>query len=382
LEPQPWPEPAAEIVRAVRAKYRGRQVPLPVAVRDRFGELFTDAEFASAFAVTGPRGWSPGRLALVTVFQMAERLTDRQAAEAVRDRLSWAYALGLDLADAGFDHTVLSEFRSRVVGHHLEEKVLDLLLVRLTEMGLVGAGGEQRTDSTAVVAAVRDVNRLELVGESVRAAVEALSAAAPDWLAQVIDVPGWSRRYGRRIDSWKMPVSKTKQDALTLDYGRDGFALVTAVYAPGQPAWLRELPAVQVLRQVLVQNYTRTTARGGREVIKRREKTDEGGDGLPPASIRLTSPYDTDARWAAKRDTFWNGYKIHISETCATQADDAARSPSAVMPAHGAAQRPKPGRAPRRPNLITNVATTSSTLPDSKALEDIHPIAAASRSAP
>jgi hypothetical protein len=197
--------------------------------------------------VTGPRAWSPGRLALVTVFQMAENLTDRQAAEAVRDRLSWAYALGLDLADTGFDHTVLSEFRSRVVAHHLEETVLDLLLARLTQMGLVGAGGKQRTDSTAVIAAVRDVNRLELVGESVRAAVEALSAAAPDWLAQVIDVPGWSRRYGRRVDSWKMPASKTKQHALALGYGRDGFALLDAVYAPGQPAWLRELPAVQVL---------------------------------------------------------------------------------------------------------------------------------------
>jgi transposase len=149
MEPQPWPEPAAEIVRAVQAKYRGRQVPLPVAVRDRFGELFTDAEFAGAFAVTGPRGWSPGRLALVTVFQMAENLTDRQAAQAVRDRLSWAYALGLDLADAGFDHSVLSEFRSRVVAHRLEEKVLDLLLTRLKEMGLVGAGGRLSPENSA-----------------------------------------------------------------------------------------------------------------------------------------------------------------------------------------------------------------------------------------
>jgi transposase len=113
-----------------------------VAVRDRFGELFADAEFASAFGVTGPRGWSPGRLALVTVFQMAGNLTDRQAAEAVRDRLSWAYALGLDLQDTGFDHTVLSEFRSRVVAHGLEEKVLDLLLAKLAEMGLVRAGGK------------------------------------------------------------------------------------------------------------------------------------------------------------------------------------------------------------------------------------------------
>lgn len=375
MVPKPWPEPAPEVARAVRAKYRGREVPLPVAVRDRFGELFADVEFVSAFGVTGPLGWSPGRLALATVFQMAENLTDRQAAEAVRDRLSWAYALGLDLADTGFDHTVLSEFRSRVVAHDLEEKVLDLLLARLKEMGLVGAGGKQRTDSTAVVAAVRDLNRLELVGESVRALVETLSAAAPDWLAQVVDVPGWSRRYGRRVDSWKMPASKTKQDTLAIDYARDGFALLGAVYAPGQPAWLQELPAVQVLRTVLLQNYTRTTGRNGREVIKRREKNTEDGDGLPPGSHRLTSPYDTDTRWAAKRDTFWNGYKIHISETCATAADDAARpapAPPTVKAADRRPPRPKPDRAPKRPNLVTNIATTASTLPDSRALEGIH----------
>jgi len=374
MEPQPWPEPAPEVARAVRAKYREREVPLPVAVRDRLGELFADGEFAGAFGARGPRGWSPGRLALVTVFQMAENLTDRQAAEAVRDKLSWAYALGLGLEDPGFDFSVLSQFRTRVAEHHLEEKVLDLLLAALIEQGLLGAGGKQRTDSTSVVAAVRDLNRLELVGESVRALVEALSAAAPDWLAQVIDVSGWSRRYGRRIDSWKMPASKTKQDTLALDYARDGFALLGAVYAPNQPAWLRELPAVQVLRVVLVQNYTRAVAGNGREVVKRREKTDEGGDGLPPASIRLTSPYDTDARWSAKRDTFWNGFKVHISETCATAADDAAR-PAPAPTAKVAARTPhgrKPDRAPRRPNLITNVATTASTLPDSKALEGIH----------
>jgi transposase len=260
MEPQPWPEPAPEVVRAVRAKHYGREVPLPVAVRDQFGELFADAEFAAAFGASGPKGWSPGRLGLVTVFQMAENLTDRQAAEAVRDRLSWAYALGLSLEDTGFDHTVLCEFRTRVVAHGLEERVLDLLLARLKEKGLVGAGGKQRTDSTGVISAVRDLNRLELAGESVRALVEALSSAAPHWLAQVIDVPGWSRRYGRRIDSWKLPTSATKRETLALDYARDGFALLEALYAPGQPAWLRELPAAQVPRTVLPRNYTSGTA--------------------------------------------------------------------------------------------------------------------------
>ncbi|MFC8015208.1 transposase [Streptomyces cinereoruber] len=177
MEPRPWPEPASEVARAVRAKNYGRAVPLPVAVRDRLGELFPDAEFAEAFGSTGPAGWSPGRLALITVFQMAENLTDWQAAEAVRDRLSWMYALGLGLEDTGFDFTVLYQFRARVVEHGLEEKVLDLLLARLSQQGLLATGGKQRTDSTHVISAVRDLSHLELAGESVRAAVEALAVA-------------------------------------------------------------------------------------------------------------------------------------------------------------------------------------------------------------
>ncbi|MFI9753818.1 transposase [Streptomyces collinus] len=310
MEPRSWPEPDPVVARAVRAKNYGRQVPLPVAVRDRLGELFPDEEFAEAFGATGPAGWSPGRLALVTVFQMAENLTYRQAAEAVRDRFSWAYALGLELTDTGFDFTVLSQFRTRVVEHHLEEKVLDLLLERLTEQGLVGAGGKQRTDSTHIVSAVRDLNRLELAGESVRAAVEALTVAAPHWVAGVLDVPGWSRRYDTRIDTWRMPSSATKRDQLALTYARDGFALLSAVHDPRSEPWLRELPAVQTLRTVLLQNYTRTTARGGREVVARRTRTEEGGDGLPPGHLRIASPYDLDTRWSAKRDTFWNGFKL------------------------------------------------------------------------
>ena len=125
VQPRSWPEPAPEVVAAVRAVYARREPPLPVTVRDRLGELFPDGEFAAAFGVRGRPGWSPGRLALVTVFQMAENLTDRQAAEAVRDKISWKYALGLGLDDEGFDASVLSEFRTRVVEHGLEQRVLD-----------------------------------------------------------------------------------------------------------------------------------------------------------------------------------------------------------------------------------------------------------------
>jgi transposase len=339
--------------------YRGRrEVPLPVRIRDELGELFADAEFAVGFGKRGKPGWSPGRLALVTVLQRVENLTDRQAAEQVRLNLTWKYALGLALDDPGFDHTVLSEFRARVVEHGLQERVLDLLVAGLVERGLLASGGKQRTDSTHVVAAVRDLNRLELAGESVRAALEALTVADPEWVGTVLDVPEWSRRYGARIDTWRLPTSQTKKAELASRYGRDGFALLRAVFAAESPSWLRELPAVEVLRIVLLQNYTRHVASNGREVVKRRESATEDGDGLPPGSRRVTSPYDIDARWSAKRDMFWNGYKLHVSETCQAPAPDEEASGT----------RPRPPR----PNVITNVATTDATVPDSKALERIH----------
>jgi transposase len=106
MRPQPWPEPSEEIVAAVRAMYSGRELPLPVVIRDQLGELFTDEAFGAGFAARGKPGWSPGRLALVTVLQMAENLTDRQAAEAVREKISWKYALGMALTDPGFDASV------------------------------------------------------------------------------------------------------------------------------------------------------------------------------------------------------------------------------------------------------------------------------------
>ncbi|MEJ7703883.1 MAG: transposase [Geodermatophilaceae bacterium] len=178
--PQPWPLPAPQVAEAVAAMYRGkRERPLPVLVRDKLGEWLADEQFAGAYGVRGKPGWPPSRLALVTVFQKAEDLTDRQAAECVRTRIDWKYALGLDLADPGFDHSVLSEFRARVAGGGLDQVVLDTLLERLAAGGLVGAGGKMRTDSTHVISAVRDLNRLELAGESVRACLEALAVAAP-----------------------------------------------------------------------------------------------------------------------------------------------------------------------------------------------------------
>jgi transposase len=197
--PRPWPQPAPEIVAAVRAMYRGRRErPLPVLVRDKLGGWLSDEQFAGAYGVRGKPGWPPSRLALVTIFQKAENLSDRQAAEAVRTRIDWKYALGLDLADPGFDSSILSEFRARVAAGGLDQVVLDTLLERLAADGLAGAGGTMRTDSTHVISAVRDLSRLELAGEAVRACLEQLAVAAPQLVAELLD-DSWGERYAARM---------------------------------------------------------------------------------------------------------------------------------------------------------------------------------------
>src|ERR1022692_3846701 len=144
MQPVAWPEPDPQVAAAIAAMYGSRKTerPLAVLIRDRLGEWLRDEDFAAAFGTRGKPGWSPSRLALVTVLQRAENLTDRRAADAVRTRIDWRYLLGLPFDDPGSGHTVLAEFRARVAGASLEQVVLDALLERLAAGG-PGQGGRQ-----------------------------------------------------------------------------------------------------------------------------------------------------------------------------------------------------------------------------------------------
>jgi transposase len=306
---------------------------LCVRIRDALGPVFDDDQFSALFSGRGRPALSPGRLALVSVLQFAEGLSDRQAADAVRGRIDWKYALGLELDDAGFDFSVLSEFRSRLADGH-GDLVLDLLLQRLTGAGLVKAGGRQRTDSTHVLAAIRTVNRLELVGETVRAALSALAVAAPDWLAAVLE-QGWLNRYGHRVEEYQLPKDDAKRLAYAELVGADGARLLANVDASGSPEWLAQIPAIAALRRIWNQQYT----------------TDEVGamvwratSNLPPSGERQASPYDDDARYAVKRGSGWVGYKAHLTETC----------------------------EPDGPHLIVDVTTTAGQVADNDMTSTIH----------
>jgi transposase len=134
----------------------------------------------------------------------ADDLTDRQAADAVRSRIAWTYALGLELTDAGFHDSVLSTFRTRLVTGGAAQLLLDVMLTRFQACGLLKAGGRARTDSTPVVAAIRPLNRLACVGETLRAALNDLAIVAPDWLRQQVTAD-WFEGDGTRIEASRLP---------------------------------------------------------------------------------------------------------------------------------------------------------------------------------
>ena len=318
MQPRPWPEVPALTAQVAGAAFPGGS--LAIRIRDELGAWCQDEAFAGVYGVRGAPGISPAQLAVVTALQFAENLTDRQAADAVRGRIDWKYCLGLELADAGFDFSVLSEFRGRLVAGSGERLLLDLLLARLKELGLVKAGGRARTDSTHVLARIRGLNRLELAGESVRAALEALAAAVPGWLAGVIDV-SWQQVYGQRIEEMRLPESAARRAELAVQYARDGYWLLERLQAPDAPPGARDLPAVRVLRTVLIQQFYRGDGETGQEVIWREEEKN-GGYGLPPGRARIVSPYDPDARYGEKRGKGWLGYKAHYTETVSDPAGD------------------------------------------------------------
>lgn len=296
LHPKPFVDIPAETVRIAKAAHP--KGTLAMRVRDQLGGIFQDADFAALYPRRGQSGAAPWQLALVTLLQFVEDLTDRQAADAVRSRIDWKYALGLELSDAGFDASILSEFRSRLVEHGAEECLLEGLLQVCEQHGWLKAGGRQRTDSTHVVAAIRALSDLEVVGETLRAALEDLAQREPGWLRRLVE-PHWAERYGRRIENYRLPKEPPKRQALAEAIGADGWRILEALAQAETPSTLLSLPSVQVLQAVWEQSYER-----------------EGTQLKWKGGSHIRSPYDPEARTGKKRSTQWQGYKVHLTETC------------------------------------------------------------------
>src|SRR5215471_5290071 len=335
---EPVPDETARVAHAAFPKGHPS-----LTVRDVLGTIFHDDDFAALFPAWGPPGLPPWRLALVTIIQFRENLADRQAAEAVRARIDWKYLLSLDLTDPGFDFSVLSAFRDRLLAGSAEEVLLAKLLERGHALGLRKARGQQRTDSTHVLAAIRVRNRLELVAETLRATRNALATVAPDWLQGLAPL-AWYERYGRRIEETRLPREQAPRDAYAQTVGEDGFHLLDALDAPEAPQGLRELPMIATLRQTWQRHYERSTGeaptQGHPTVSRVRFKPNRE---LPPAAEGIESPYDGEARYRHKRDTSWTGSMVHGSETC----------------------------EPTVPHLLTHVHTTPASVHEAQCTEPI-----------
>jgi transposase len=330
LKPNGIP-PVPEITKAVAiaAFPKGN---LYIQMRDELGSIYTDDMFIELYSNEGQPGWSAWRLALITVMQFAENLSDRQAADAVRARLDWKYALSLELTDSGFHYSILSEFRARLVRHEKSQLLLDEILKIFKEKGWIKTRGQQRTDSTHMLATVRELDQLEVVGETLRYTLNVLATVAPDWLRMRLK-PEWGERYGERVDEYRLPKEKQDRQELLKTIGQDGQELLEAIEAEHEQAWLKEVEAVKILHQVWEQQYI---IEGGQ--IRHRELKE-----MPPVGEWIRSPFDPEARYGRKRDIHWVGYKVHLTETC----DD------------------------EKPHLITQVETRPAIEQDNDATADI-----------
>jgi transposase len=318
-----------ETARIARAAFRKGHPYL--ALRDTLGPLFADASFWDLYAHQGPAGISPARLAVITLLQFREGLSDREAADAVRSRLDWKYLLGLPLADPGFDASVVSEFRDRLQQDGAALRLLTQLLEHARGQGLLRERGMQRTDGTHVVAAVRRLNRVQLVQETMRHALDALAMVAPSWLRQHA-APEWEERYAGEFIR-RLPKTEAARERLAETIGRDGATLLAAIDAPTSPVYLPQVEAVVTLRQVWAQQYAQDEAGPHFRATEQ----------LAPAAELTASPYDLDARFTARRQTSWTGYIVHLTETC----------------------------EPDLPCLVVGVETTPATTPDAAVLEPI-----------
>jgi transposase len=325
---EPIPPETARVARAAFPK--GHRY---LRLADELDALFTDEAFGALFPTHGQPACPPWRLALVTILQFAEGLSDRQAANAVRSRIDWKYILRLELTDPGFDASVLSEFRTRLITGAAESLLLETWLTWCRDRQLIKVRGRQRTDSTHILAAVRALNRIEVVGETLRHALNSLAVVAPEWLRAMSPLE-WRDRYARRAEDDRLPTTQAARTALTLIIGRDGWQLLAAVDHADTPRWVREVPAVAILRRVWMQNFWWD----GTQLHWR------DADNIPPAARFLSSPYDLDAHYARKHTTQWVGDKVHLTESC---EDDL-------------------------PHLITHVETTSGPVADGAATPKIH----------
>lgn len=323
---EPWPMPSetervGQFLLAKDSAYR--------LVGEKLFETLSEQEFADLYPSEGQPGLSPVILALVTVFQFIEKLPDRQAAEMLRMRLDWKYALHLPLEYEGFHFSVLSEFRDRLLAGKAEGRVFEKLVAQIRTLGLIKERGKQRSDSIAILTKVRWLSRLEVAVETLRLAVSRLVKTNREWSEEILP-PSWEDKYGERFVMQRYTEKEWKEYEANI--GNDGQWLLKRVEDGGAPADLQELSEVKLMQTVWAQQFR---AEAGSLVFKEL-KTYNG-------RTQIVTPHDPEAQYSRKRHSEWIGGKVQVTDT------DAAGYP----------------------HIITDIVSTDNNLTDYEALPEI-----------
>ena len=277
-----------------------------IKMRDELGTLYQDEMFAALFPKDGQPALAPWRLALVTIMQFtrSDYLIVKQLMPCA---LVWIGRMPLGSSEKirALIFLCLSPFRSRLIEGQREYMLFETMLNSLKQRGLIKAGGRQRTDATYVLAAVRAINRIVCVGETMRAALNILAEVAPDWLRSFAP-DEWYERYEHRVEEYRLPNEQSRRTALVETIGADGYALLDAIYTTPELNWLHHVPAVEIVRRVWVQPFERIAG----------QPHFRANDNIPPPPKMICSPYDIEATYGRKLTTWWIGYKVHLTESC------------------------------------------------------------------
>ena len=226
---------------------------LYLAIGDQLELLFHDVNWDELSGFGGKPARNLFVLAMVTIFQFAEDLPDHQAADAVRSRMDWKYALHLSLDAPGLDPSELFEFRQRLLLDRAGQTVFQCLLTRLAKTGLLGGKDKRQTDATAVLTTVSALSRVEKVAQAMTLALEALASSQPDWLLAV-SLPHWYDRYGQTLATLPWRGCRETQEALAHAMGADISYLLEAISQPDAHA-LARLPEIQALQKLWQQEF-------------------------------------------------------------------------------------------------------------------------------
>jgi transposase len=306
----------------------GKESPYRL-IGDKLFETLSEQEFADLYPSEGQPGLSPVILAFVTVFQFIEKLPDRQAAESLRMRLDWKYALHLPLEYEGFHYSVLSEFRDRLLAGKAEGRVFERLVAQIRAMGLIKERGKQRSDSIAMLTKVRWLSRLEVVVETLRLAVTSLVKVDREWSEEVLP-PSWEDKYGERFVMQRYTEKEWKEYEANI--GNDGQWLLKRLVEGGAPADLQELAEVKLMQTVWAQQFREAAG----QMVFKELKTYDG-------RTQIVTPHDPEAHYSRKRHSEWIGSKVQVTDT-----DDEGY-----------------------PHIITDIVSTDSNLTDYEALPEI-----------